>query len=335
MSSADRSSQPDVQASDDFGATNETAPKWMRYVLLAAAAYNLIWGAWVVLRPDDLFDWVGIMPPRYPGIWQCVGMIVGVYGVGYAIAAFDPFRHWPIVLVGFLGKVFGPIGMIYNLLLATPGDGQLPVQFAWTNLTNDVIWWIPFAVILYLAFKAAVAPVRKAQLDVAEANRRFRSQHGMSIAELSTDTPVMLLFLRHRGCTFCREALADLSGQLEQLRAANVTPAIVFMGQHETAAEFFDSYGLGNVHRISDPECELYRAYDLGRGKLHQLFGLSVWWSGFKAAVIDRHGVGKLEGDGFQMPGVFVIRQNQIIKKFRHKTAASRPRYAELACEIS
>ncbi len=316
-------------------ATNETAPIWMRYVLLAAAAYNLLWGAWVVLRPDDLFNWVGILSPRYPGIWQCVGMIVGVYGVGYAIAAFDPFRHWPIVLVGFLGKVFGPIGMIYNLLLATPGEGRLPAQFAWTNLTNDVIWWVPFAAILYLAFKAAVAPDKKTQLNVTEANRRFRSQHGKSIAELSQKSPVMLLFLRHRGCTFCREALADLSAQQVQLSAANVTPAIVFMGQHETAAEFFDSYELGNLHRFSDPECELYRAYDLGRGKLPQLFGPSVWWSGFKAAIIDRHGIGKLEGDGFQMPGVFIVHDNRIIKTLRHETAASRPHYGELACSIS
>ena len=38
--------------------------------------------------------------PRYPQIWQCVGMIVGVYGVGYLVAASDPLRHWPIVLVG-------------------------------------------------------------------------------------------------------------------------------------------------------------------------------------------------------------------------------------------
>ena len=39
-------------------------------------------------------------------------MIVGVYGVGYATAALDPSRHWPVVLVGLLGKIFGPIGFL-------------------------------------------------------------------------------------------------------------------------------------------------------------------------------------------------------------------------------
>ncbi len=27
---------------------------------------------------------------EHPEIWQCVGMIVGVYGIGYLIAAVDP-----------------------------------------------------------------------------------------------------------------------------------------------------------------------------------------------------------------------------------------------------
>ena len=70
-------------------------------------------------------------------------MIVGVYGVGYLIAARDPARHWPIVLVGLLGKVFGPIGFAVAL-----AKGVFPPLFAVTILTNDLIWWIPFALIL-------------------------------------------------------------------------------------------------------------------------------------------------------------------------------------------
>ena len=86
--------------------------------------------------------------PRYPQIWQCVGMIVGVYGVGYLIAARDPLRHWPITLVGLLGKVFGPIGFV-----GAVASGDLPLAFGATILTNDLIWWIPFGAILYHAFR--------------------------------------------------------------------------------------------------------------------------------------------------------------------------------------
>ena len=54
------------------------APRWARGWLMAAATYNIAWGAFIVLFPAALFDWSGMDPPRYLSIWQCVGMIVGV-----------------------------------------------------------------------------------------------------------------------------------------------------------------------------------------------------------------------------------------------------------------
>lgn len=123
-------------------------PRWMSITLWAAAAYNLLWGGFVVLFPLAPFRWINLPPPNYPEIWQCVGMIVGVYGIGYAAAARNPLRHWPIVLVGFLGKVCGPIGFADAVL-----GQRLPLQAGWTILTNDLIWWIPFALILLRAWQ--------------------------------------------------------------------------------------------------------------------------------------------------------------------------------------
>ena len=48
--------------------------------------------------------------PVYPMIWQGMGMVIGVYGLGYWWAAQILVIHWPIVAVGLLGKIFGPIG---------------------------------------------------------------------------------------------------------------------------------------------------------------------------------------------------------------------------------
>ena len=92
--------------------TTKASPRWARRWLCAAGIYNLAWGALTILWPHLLFDLVGAERLNYPEIWQCVGMIVGVYGVGYLIAAFDSRTHWPIVLVGLLGKIFGPIGFV-------------------------------------------------------------------------------------------------------------------------------------------------------------------------------------------------------------------------------
>jgi hypothetical protein len=122
---------------------------WMSAVLWAAAAYNLVWGAAVVLSPGLLFRWAGMAPPNYPAIWQCVGMMVGVYGVGYAIAATDPLRHWPLVAVGFLGKLAGPLGF-----LCSAWQGSLPWRAGWLNVGNDLIWWLPFALLLRAAWRA-------------------------------------------------------------------------------------------------------------------------------------------------------------------------------------
>lgn len=307
---------------------------WMKFVLLAAATYNLLWGFWVIARPEDMFRWTGIAIPDYLGIWQCVGMIVGVYGIGYGIAAFAPLRHWPIVLVGFLGKIFGPIGMLQNLwLLPEDAPGKFPASWLWLNLTNDLIWIVPFAAILYAAFKHWNLPSNASGevLSVQQANQVATTQLGSTIAELSRTRAVLLLFLRHRGCAFCREALADLSSQRDRIES-DATIVLVHMGaEDEQAVHFFDRYALGDVHRVSDPSGGLYRSYRLQRGRLSQLFGAAVWWRGFQAAILNRHAIGKLVGDGFQMPGAFLVIDNEVVTEFRHQTAADRPDYCKLS----
>ena len=115
----------------------------MSFILRLAACYNLLWGAWVILFPHTLFTWTGMEQPAYPMIWQGMGMVIGVYGLGYWWASYDPIRHWPIVAVGFLGKIFGPIGFLYNYIL-----GDVPASFAYMLIGNDLIWWLPFAYII-------------------------------------------------------------------------------------------------------------------------------------------------------------------------------------------
>ncbi|MFB6344964.1 MAG: alkyl hydroperoxide reductase [bacterium] len=139
--------------------TSSLQSKWMFWTLMIAAVYNGLWGLFIILFPEALFDWSGISPPLYPEIWQCVGMIVGVYSIGYAIAANRPLVHWPIVLVGLLGKVFGPIGFISAWL-----EGTFNPRFGLTILTNDLIWWIPFSLILLRAYQADYDQHAKSQV---------------------------------------------------------------------------------------------------------------------------------------------------------------------------
>lgn len=136
---------------DRAGATRP----WMSWWLAIAGVYNLVWGAAVVVLPDVPFSMAGMEPLQGTAraIWQCLGMVIGVYGIGYLAASTAPTVHWPIVLVGFLGKIFGPIGFVW-----TASRGDIPWSFGWTILTNDLIWWLPFAGILLAAWRTRCNP---------------------------------------------------------------------------------------------------------------------------------------------------------------------------------
>jgi len=121
---------------------------FLNKILFLAGIYNLIWGAINILFPHLIFDLLGLDHPLYPEFWQCIGMIVGVYGLGYLIASRDYILHWPIVLVGGLGKVLGPIGFVQSLI-----KGVFPLEFGWVILFNDLIWWIPCFLMLKESYK--------------------------------------------------------------------------------------------------------------------------------------------------------------------------------------
>jgi small multidrug resistance pump len=101
----------------------------------AAAIYNALWGAVASVWPNAIFDGLRIPRPCDPALFQCIGMMVGVYAFGYWLVALDPERFGAFVWVGLAGKVLGPVGF-----LASAVQGRLPWSFGWINVTNDLIW---------------------------------------------------------------------------------------------------------------------------------------------------------------------------------------------------
>ena len=310
---------------------NAGSPMWMGSVLRAAAVYNVAWGAAIILFPNALFDLTGMTRPLYPQIWQCVGMIVGVYGAAYGLASLDPTRHWPVVLAGLLGKVFGPIGFAVALF-----QGVFPPVWGLTILANDIAWWVPFFLILRHTYRSHITedslgiPSLRSALDGAV------TQSGETIGDLSARSPVLLVFLRHFGCTFCRETVADLVRDRERMAADGTRIVLVHMSSEKEAVSFLSQADASDFDRVSDPDRLLYRAAGLSRGRLSQLFGLSVWLRGFRAGIVKGHGIGLPAADPFQMPGVFLIENRKITRAFRHQHAGEQPDYLALsACEAS
>jgi hypothetical protein len=121
--------------------------RFHQIVFAAAGVYNLGWGAYSALDPQWLFRFAGMPPMNYPEIFACLGMVVGVYGFLYWKVAREPERGFDIAAVGLLGKVLGPIGLAQLIW-----SGAWPAKSVVLCLTNDFIWWIPFAVYLRDAY---------------------------------------------------------------------------------------------------------------------------------------------------------------------------------------
>lgn len=157
---------------------------------------------------------------------------------------------------------------------------------------------------------------------------------GESLLELSMEKPMLLVFLRHFGCTFCRETLRDLSKLEQEVEGRNTTLVLVHMMPSEVADVELRKFGLEHIPHVSDPEQLMYKQFSLRRGTLRQLLGIDVIIRGLKVGIKDKLGIGKEMGDSFQMPGVFLVYNGKIVKKYVHKTAADVPPYQELLlCE--
>jgi hypothetical protein len=109
---------------------------------------------------------------------------------------------------------------------------------------------------------------------------------------------------------------------------------LVHMGDNARDAALFEKHDLADVPRLADPDCRLYRQFGLDMGGFSELLGPLVWVRGFMAGLVRGHGVGRLRGNGFQMPGVYLYHCGQILGGFQHDRASDRPDYAELACQL-
>lgn len=162
--------------------------------------------------------------------------------------------------------------------------------------------------------------------------RGFHAESGRSLLELVDQSPVLLVFLRHFGCAFCRQALEQVSRLRVQIAARGANPVFVHLGSPERARPYFDYYRLSDVERISNPDASLYQhpAFRLGRTNPYlNLLIPRVWIGWFKGALF-KHGIGTIQEDGHQMPGVFFLKDRSIARGFRYETIADEPDYLKL-----
>jgi len=125
--------------------------------------------------------------------------------------------------------------------------------------------------------------------------------------------------------------MAEIRKKRSEIAATGTQLAFVHMGTEEQAQKFFSKFALNGEHRVSDPEQKLYKTFSLRRGKLSQLFGLKVWKREFRDRITLTYGMGKIIGDSFQLPGLFLIHYSEILKSFRHESVADEVDYVAMA----
>lgn len=157
------------------------------------------------------------------------------------------------------------------------------------------------------------------------------------IAELPADSPLrrladrptLVILLRSFGCTFCREAMADVAAAKQSIRDAGAQIAFVHGATPAEAAPWFKKFGLEDVVTISDPGLAHYRAFGLGRTPAGALVDPRVWTRGAVCAL--SHGFGaQTPAMMRQLPGVFLVQGDRVISAYRHRSPADRPNYLAL-----
>ena len=154
---------------------------------------------------------------------------------------------------------------------------------------------------------------------------------GQTLLELLDKQPLLVIFLRHFGDSFTREAIHHVSQAKPQLDKRGIRVVFIHMADYDRARPFFEKYGLGSIDRVSDPEMKIYTApvfHLLKSTVLPHFFGAKAYLKLFKGAFW-KYGAGSAgKEDATQLPGVFYIKDRAIYRAFRHKNLGDRPDYA-------
>lgn len=281
----------------------------------------------MVLAPGLWFDAALRGQPISTTAWHGFGGLLCSLGFGYLLAVRAPFRYWPVLAVGLIANLFTAVVFLVSLTADT-----VPDALGWTVACGAAASCAPLFAILAEALRSHAAGYRywnSPPLGFDDAIRNTVDQHGRSLADASFDHPIVLVFLRHSGCTFCREALRDLVQQRQRIEQDGARIALVHLARSADPAWLSQSE-LNDASRYSDPNRNLYRAFQLKRASWGQIFGPRMWKRAWQAARAG-HGLGRIEGDTFQMPGAFLFHRGEIRHAYRHQHVGEVPDYVALA----
>jgi len=116
---------------------------WMCGLLRFAGCFNLLAGVAMVSLYHEGYKLLGVPKPELTLPVQIMGILVGLFGLGYHWVASRPLENRDLLRLGFLSKLISSLAAYWYVLF-----GPLGIGFALVVFFADVIYLPFFWVIL-------------------------------------------------------------------------------------------------------------------------------------------------------------------------------------------
>ncbi len=116
---------------------------WMFWLLRFAGTFNLLAALGMVVFYNEGFKLLGLKKPDMNMPVQLVGLLVGLFGVGYHLVASNAVENRNLLTLGFWSKALGSaLGLVYLY------KGKMPPVFFPVLFFADIIYLPPFMMII-------------------------------------------------------------------------------------------------------------------------------------------------------------------------------------------
>ncbi len=134
----------------------------------------------------------------------------------------------------------------------------------------------------------------------------------VELASLWPHGPVLVVFLRHFGCLFCRELLAELQERSAELAQAGLLVAAIGLGEPRHAQRIGQRYA-PDLTVLAAPTADAYAAYGIVRAGMKQILSPRTFAAGARAA-LSGSAQTKATGDQQMVGGAFVVDRQGVVR---------------------
>lgn len=156
-------------------------------------------------------------------------------------------------------------------------------------------------------------------LEAPDAVITLSTGEDVRLSSLWAEQPLVLSFLRHAGCIFCREHVGEM-------KRVNTDLNVLFVSLDEPEDVQMLKEEMDSPHLFaSDPNRVVYERYQVAQGTLGQTLSLGMIGKGARA-MMKGYRQKRPTADVYQLAGTFVIStEGKITWLYEAKTAADNP----------